>query len=288
MTLEERCIETVGRACPELAGAPAAVNSEGQNNLVLMVGGWVFRFPRYPAGIAALARESAILRAVAPLVGLAVPTPQIERLDEQTVGAAFAAYRAIPGAPLWRETLRDLPAPATERVAAQLGAFLSALHAIPLAALPPGLAVADLPAEWADIHRRISAGLFPRMRPAARREITALFAGYFSQAERFRFAPALRHGDFGGGNLLFDATSQALSGVLDFGHTGPGDPACDLAGLLGYGEPFVELLARAYPGLEALLERARFYRATFALLEALFGLEHGDDAALASGLADYL
>jgi hypothetical protein len=37
-----------------------------------------------------------------------------------------------------------------------------------------------------------------------------------------------------------------------------------------------------------LLPRARFYRSTFAIQEALYGVEHGDEAAFERGIAPYL
>jgi aminoglycoside 2''-phosphotransferase len=37
-----------------------------------------------------------------------------------------------------------------------------------------------------------------------------------------------------------------------------------------------------------MLSRIRFYRGTFALLEALFGTENDDPAAFAAGMAGYV
>ena len=116
-------------------------------------------------------------------------------------------------------------------------------------------------------------------------------------AQRLISRPLLPEPQGGAGSFLASSSPgiigpdhtnrQRLAGVLDFGHAAVGDPAYDLAGLLSYGDAFVAALAPAYPGLEALLPRARFYKSTFALQEALFGLEHGDGDAFASGMAGY-
>lgn len=69
-----------------------------------------------------------------------------------------------------------------------------------------------------------------------------------------------------------------------------GDPATDLAALIGpasYGESFADWLASAYPALAAELPRAHFYLGTFALQDALFGLETRDAEAFEAGIADY-
>jgi aminoglycoside phosphotransferase (APT) family kinase protein len=77
------------------------------------------------------------------------------------------------------------------------------------------------------------------------------------------------HGDFGGGNILYDPATRRVTGVIDFGGVALGDPAVDIAALSCYGEPFLALGAPAYPGIATLLPRARRYRATFALQQAL-------------------
>ena len=99
----------------------------------------------------------------------------------------------------------------------------------------------------------------------------------------------LKHGDFGPSNILYSKDEERVTGVIDFGSSGLGDPAYDFAGLLsGYGEPFVESFAKVYPAVEVFFERIRFYRGTFALLEALFGIENDDERALEAGLAMYV
>ena len=56
---------------------------------------------------------------------------------------------------------------------------------------------------------------------------------------------------------------------------------------LAYGEPFVRRFARLYPEIEAMEDRCRFYRGTFALQEALAGLRDGDPEAFERGMAPY-
>jgi aminoglycoside 2''-phosphotransferase len=60
-----------------------------------------------------------------------------------------------------------------------------------------------------------------------------------------------------------------------------------MMGPFGYGEAFVRSFTSVYPAVETFLDRARFYAGTFAVQEALWGLEHGDAAAFSSGIAAY-
>ena len=114
--------------------------------------------------------------------------------------------------------------------------------------------------------------------------------GRMANLDQVDYTPVLRHGDFGTVNLLFDAAAQSISGVIDFGNAGLGDPALDFAAIIapfGYGEAIIERFARVYPLDEAMLDRARFYVSVYALQEALYGAEHGSPRIFESGLSGY-
>jgi aminoglycoside 2''-phosphotransferase len=49
----------------------------------------------------------------------------------------------------------------------------------------------------------------------------------------------------------------------------------------------VERLAASYPGLDAIWERVTFWHGTYALEEALFGVENGDAEAFEAGIRNY-
>ena len=61
----------------------------------------------------------------------------------------------------------------------------------------------------------------------------------------------------------------------------------NLQGPVGYGEQFLDRFSAIYPGIENVLSRARFYAGTFALQEALYGLEDDDQEAFARGIQAY-
>ena len=82
-----------------------------------------------------------------------------------------------------------------------------------------------------------------------------------------------------------------MTGVIDFGSAGFGDPAVDVAGLIastGPGEVLIEKVRPTYPDVDGLLDRARIYRETFALQHALLGAKGDDDIAIDEGLDSYL
>ena len=69
-----------------------------------------------------------------------------------------------------------------------------------------------------------------------------------------------------------------MSGIIDFGTAGLGDPASDMAVLLSnYGESMVRAI---YPGLTHLMDRARFIAGTAMLQWALAGVQNQDTEML--------
>jgi len=266
------------------------IDGHGQNNLVLVADDrLVFRFPRYPDGVGALPREARILRAVGPRVPLPIPDPLYISFDEPAVGRAFLGYPMIPGQPLWRETLEGIADPdALTALGQQVGDFLCRLHAVPVEeVLPEEVAAFDPLAFWRDLYGRIERRLFQHMRPDARAATARHFEAFLADPTSRAFAPGLVHGDFGTGNILHDPARLTATGVIDFGHAGVGDPAVDLAALPWTPRPFFEGLAAAYPDVDVTADRVRFYRGTFALQEALFGVEQGDESAFRAGIGPY-
>lgn len=292
MKIDEAYLHSIRQACPDLKVTSVESNVQGQNSDIVLVNGeLIFRFPKYPHVLESLKTETAILRCIKGYVTLAVPAPIFVNLEQRAVGEAFVGYRSIPGEPLWRETFQKIDnQEVVQRLAGQVSGFLRALHCVPVEDLSGiELPVHDTYEECADIYARIQEKLFSRMRPDAQAWATGHFEDFLTDARNFQYEPILKHGDFGPSNILFDREAQRVTGVIDFGSSGMGDPAYDFAGLLsGYGEGFLATCVETYPTLEAFLGRVRFYQGTFALLEALFGVENGDDEALRAGLAQYV
>jgi aminoglycoside 2''-phosphotransferase len=80
-----------------------------------------------------------------------------------------------------------------------------------------------------------------------------------------------------------------MVGVIDFAAAGLGDGATDMAGLFSsFGPSFLGRCAKYYPEIETASQRIRFYYGTFALQEALFGIENGDQRAFARGMETFV
>jgi aminoglycoside 2''-phosphotransferase len=278
----------IRECCPGLPIRSVRRIDAGQYNDVLVLNEeWIFRFPRFAEGVARLESETALLHFLRGAVTLAIPDPALTCFDPPVVGQVFAAYRLIPGLPLWRETLAQIDDGATlDRFARQLACFLRELHGAAREGTPL-LPAPDPLRSWNDLYRRMQARLFPYMSEASRRRASGHFEDYLAAAANLSVEPVIVHGDLGGSNILFDASRGAITGVIDFGSCHLGDAALDLAALATFGEPFLQRILGYLPGGEAMLGRARFYRGTFALQEALYGVEHDDRAAMERGIAGF-
>jgi aminoglycoside 2''-phosphotransferase len=266
------------------------INDTGQYNDILVINKeFIFRFPKYPQFLAQLKVEACLLNSLRKKLPLEIPNPLFENLAGVQVGEAFLGYRMIPGEPLWREILEKLNyEPLLDKLAIQLGAFLKALHSIPITDIHCKLSRLDTHEEILDIYTHIRKNLFPLMRNDARLWAASHFETHLDKQKNFEYEPVLKHGDFGPSNILFDDQHQTITGIIDFGGAGIGDPAYDFAGLLsGYGEAFLKRCAKAYPEVEDMLDRIHFYQGTFALLEALYGFENNDQQAFEDGIGMY-
>ena len=273
----------IAQIAPELDVRTARAAHGQFNDVVIANEAWVFRFPRSVAAAATLQREVAILRALAGRLTLAIPEPAYASDDPLL---PYMGYPLLPGEPLRRDALATAPDAELERLARQLADFLGELHGLPVEVLPDAT-IHDTRDDWAALFAGFRDQLFPHMRAEAREQVTRDFSAYLEDPASAAWMPVIRHGDLGGDNILRNATSGALTGVIDFASAAIGDPAIDLAALSTLGERMLGHLLAAWPAAEALLERARFYRGTFALQEALYGLRDGDEESFESGIARY-
>ena len=281
-------MQVIKHYCSDIAISEAYLVESGQNNIVIIVNNaFVFRFARYVSSIDTLKREVMILQHLQPFLTIAIPQPDFVHLDVSNVRASFIRYPLIAGHPLGPDAFEVIDRPdVLDRLACQLAGFLRELHnASPLVDLP----IADGLNRWEQMYEKVQNWLFIYMRPDAREQVQRHFTQFLGQNEQLPFTPALRHGDFGLGNIVHNPTTYQVTGVVDFGSAGLGDPATDLAGVLaGCGEPFLQRVLYYYPEAQSMLTRIHFYCGTFALQEALFGLDNNDEEAFTGGMADYV
>jgi aminoglycoside 2''-phosphotransferase len=289
MDKEAICLQVIKEAHPGLDIHTAHLHtSEGQFNDVIFINDdLLFRFPRYEETINHFLQEIEVLQRLQGHVSLPIPNPIYLSTGTRSVGRVFMGYKVIPGKPLFRQVLREITdEPTLDALAGQLANFLHGLHQLSPTTLGLDLPAKNVLAESRKFYSKVQEHLFPFMRADARNSVTRHFEEYFDHPGLHEYEPSMIHGDFGGSNILFDLNT--ITGIIDFSFAGPGDPAQDIAAVSTYGEAFFARICRYYPGIESLLEPAKFYRGTFALQEALHGFLNHDKEAFTSGLEAYV
>jgi aminoglycoside 2''-phosphotransferase len=284
-------IQKIYKYYPNLAIDTVKFNRDGQYNDVLIVNeSLVFRFDKVHTGIKSLRQEIRVLQNLQAHISLQIPNPLYVNIDPEDKGDGFIGYQMIPGTPLWRENFQKITnIDARKKIAAQLASFLQSLHQISVPEIGSDLPRRDNPQEWEEMYFRIQDKLYPAMRQDARRQVSEHFENFLDQSDRYVFEPKLRHGDFGPGNIIYNPKSLSIVGIIDFGAIALGDPARDFAGLfISYGEEFYKMCTSIYPEMGHTYDRAIFYCGTFALQEALFGVENDDNDAYHAGMEEYV
>lgn len=262
---------------PALPLRELEVNQDGLvNDVVIVNGDLVCRFPKHDWAHALLQQEARVLELARRHVTLRLPHFEVLEAD-------FAAYRFLPGEPLTRTRLLRLSGPARRAVLTELLTFLRQLHAVSrdevaTAGIGPSDATRTRE-DWLAFAGQVEGRLFPLLMRHQREAFLDLFGPVRRGELDLGYTPRLIHGDLGVYHVLFDPDAGRLSGIIDFGTAGLGDPALDLAVLLGnYGESLVAEVLPASPELAQHLDRARFWVGTLEWQWALAGVVDGRTA----------
>jgi aminoglycoside 2''-phosphotransferase len=291
LVTDQQCnyVETIHTIYPGIDIRSAHQHThDGQFNDILVVNDdLVFRFPRYAENIPGFLSELQLLAKLQARLPLPIPDLIYTSGDTTEPGKVFMGYRLIPGQPLYLEDLiRITDETDLQGLAKQLADFLSVLHHLTLDMPGLDLPVLDMPAWVRTFFSEVHEHLFSFMRSDACLALTEHFEHYFNTPDLQLYQPTIIHGDFGGSNILFD--NNKISGILDFSGTSYSDPALDIAAVSTYGKSFFTRICQFYPVTESMLRRAKFYRSTFALEEALYGWKNDDKEAFESGMQQYL
>jgi aminoglycoside phosphotransferase (APT) family kinase protein len=234
---------------------PLVENDDGWDFKVLILGGeWVLRIPRVDQAVAKLAKEAALLPALAPALPVAIP-----RFEQVSRDPPFVVYRLIRGEPLRDEDPEGVRS------------FLAALHAFDASGL-------DLPKpDWRDIYRGHAEdwrrGVLPLVDAGERTRGEALL----EEIETLTgYEPALVHCDLGRSHLI--CRDGRLAGVIDWADAKIGDPAIDYAWLLNVPFPDWDVDTE-------LRRRARAYHRLGPWFEVEYGLRTEQPAWVEAGLA---
>jgi aminoglycoside 2''-phosphotransferase len=262
----------------------------GQNNDILLINSnLIFRFPKYETGIKQLKLEVNKLDMIREQVSLSIPNPIYQNMYPNKTECIFIGYPKIEGEPLSDCVFNEIDDMNIYRkLAKQLTNFLKELHSIPIDEKNNQEIGKVIYSEWSGLYEQIQEKLYPYMNKKGIYQTEQHFKEFLENKAHFDIHPVWIHGDFGSSNILYDSKKQRLSGIIDFGSSDLGDPAVDFAALLAsYVNHFFHILQNIEPDVTLFVDRVHLYHGTFALQEALFGLENNDHEAFSSGMENY-
>jgi aminoglycoside 2''-phosphotransferase len=259
---------------PNLEIKQFEMNNEGLINDVVIVNRmYVFRFAKKKEYAKILNVEMKILDLVRSRVSVNVPTPIYN--DEDCV-----VYPFLDGEPLLLERIMALDESTQIRISEDLGKFLFSLHTTDISQVAKELPSTLAPVtreRWLDIYRRVKETVYPLLWKHQVIWAEHLFNSMLMNPQSFEYKPALIHGDLRPYHILINSQNCEITGVIDFGVAGIGDPASDIGTLINtYGERFVIWMKKSYPDMEKYLARARFYAQSIELHWVLLGIETGE------------
>ncbi|MDG6109953.1 aminoglycoside phosphotransferase family protein [Dactylosporangium aurantiacum] len=200
---------------PQWTDRPVApVGTPGTDNAMYRLGDdLVVRLPRRAGGVAQIERDRRWLPLLAPRLPLPVPAPVAVGGPAHGYPFPWTVGRWLPGST--GEAFRD------RRAALDLAGFVTALRAVDPTGAPRGYRGGAL-AERDPAVRAAIEQLHGELDTAA---ATRLWQAALA-APAWEGPPVWSHGDLHAGNVLADG--GRVSGVIDFGCAGVGDPACDV------------------------------------------------------------
>lgn len=259
----EQVRRTIAAQFPDLEATDVEwIGSGWDNDVYLIDGTWIFRFPRRREVAGRLKTETDVLATVGPLLSPAgVSVPRIERIG---VGGpdfpySFVGYRRLSGLPADAVALTEL---ADDELAKGVARALTRLHSIE----PRRLQHASVPtaeegpADWLNEAVKVAGELVRREDAVGAKRVTWLRSG-LSCPPAYSGEPRFLHNDFCPDHLLVDPDTGRLSGLLDFGDVRWGDPAFDFVVLPAWrGWQFTERVVDRY---ELSLDRRFWDRLRF-------------------------
>jgi aminoglycoside phosphotransferase (APT) family kinase protein len=204
---------------PQWAGLPVEpAGAAGFDNAIFRLGtDLAVRLPRRQFGADHLEREYRWLPVVGPRLPLAVPVPLGKGEPGEGYPWPWMVCSWLPG-----EIAALTPVADPGRAAVTLARFVAALRALDPAGAPPSDLRSIPLAAHDDVIRAAADALRGRLDTAP-----ALAVWQESlAAPPWTGQPVWLHGDLHAANLL--VSHGEMSGVIDFGLVGLGDPACDL------------------------------------------------------------
>lgn len=250
MTSDHLTIEAAGSLvsahCPELNLNSISFLGKGEFCTSYLINEKsVFRFANYSYVNECLSREACLLPAIAQQFNVKIPVP--DRINTETK-PAFISYPLVRGSFLSRKRYLHMLEDKREVCAGIVGNFINALHDTDLE-LAQRCGVAQIHEE-AYIHRlwsRVQDSLLTALSREEREWVEESIQRYCDARRSPTFLSVLLHHDISPQHVLYDESKETVTGVIDFGDMGVGDPCREFLMLyVNFGLDFLSRVVKSY------------------------------------------
>lgn len=206
---------------------------------------YVFRFPKFPTVAKNLQVEMALLPKLQKYVRL--PIPQFDFIGKGIMNRTFVGYKKIEGVTL-TSLWNNIATHKQETILHILGAFLKNVHSFPVKeAKKCGVPEQNFRRIYKGDLRKVVKDIYLTIPQKMRVYIERLYEEYLGDERNFTYSPTLLHADFGGGHIFCNKHDACITGIIDFGDIGIGDPDYDLMYLYGeFGWKFILQFLKHY------------------------------------------
>ncbi|MDD5068475.1 MAG: aminoglycoside phosphotransferase family protein [Candidatus Pacebacteria bacterium] len=257
---KEEYLELIKKEFPEVSFQNSRLITHGwDNNVIVLDDRLIFRFPKSENYIRRFQVEVKFLEHL--LTKVTLPIPKYIYLSKDR---SFGGYQMLTGTEMQPELFNSQSEIQKTDIAKALGKFISDLHSTPTEILRNCGFKADPKGHWwgkrniESILKELREKVFPELTNKEVDWVEHQFNEYLGLS--FDFEPKIIHYDLNNKHILFDQTTGALTGIIDFSDIDIADPAADFAGLWDYGNLFAEQTFSFYSGQKDkdLLRRSKF------------------------------
>lgn len=227
---------------------------EGYDNWVYEIGGkTLIRIPKTPLYKKKLLQEVQLLELLSSKSPLSIPEYTLVAID-----GSFGVYEKIIGKPLTLKTYRSLKPKIQNKIAVELGFFISTLHSLPAKQVSK-LGFIDYKSknpktEYTKRRKTIHSVLNKKESKA----VDTIQTQFFTLPKHKK--KVLVHHDLSDEHILLSTNNKKITGIIDFSDASFADPALDFAWIWELGEEFVHEVYKNYTHKdETFLERSRLF-----------------------------
>jgi aminoglycoside 2''-phosphotransferase len=225
---------------------------------------YVFRFPRHADASEMIQREICLLPKIESRLNLSVPHIGFIGKPTKEFDKYFVGYKEIRGVELNGESFDKLSDNSKDNLTQALVEFLSILHKTRLEDIETcNLRRRDFKADYASAIKEAEESVFPLLSSQEGNCVRKLYDDYLNESDNFEYIPVLLHNDLSIGHVIFDERTQEISGIIDWGDIGIGDPDYDLMYLYDdLGEVFIKRLLKYHNNEDhaTLFRKLRFFQ----------------------------